>query len=59
MPKPKEMEVSIQCSYADERWHITVQAWLGTQGACDSMIRMLEILKPLLAKNSATGAVVD
>jgi len=47
--KPKEMDMSIQTSYADDRWHITIQAWLKTPEACDKAIKAIETLRPMLA----------
>ena len=47
-----EMDMSIQTTYADGHWHITVQAWLKTEAACDKAICALEILKPMLRENA-------
>jgi len=52
MTKPKEMDLMMQTSYEGGRWHITIQAWIGTAAACDAMIQTLEIIKPMLAANS-------
>lgn len=55
--RPKEMELTMQTSYADGRWHVTIQAWLGTEAACDAMIRTLEIIKPMIAENARQAAI--
>lgn len=47
----KEMELSMQTSYSDGRWHVTLQAHLRTMAACDAMINILEIVRPLIAEN--------
>lgn len=34
------------------QWHFTVQAWVGTQGGADALIKTIEVIKPLLAENA-------
>ena len=55
----KEMDMSIQTSFADERWYITIQAWVKTQEACDKVIRALEILKPFLSDNDLAQTAAE
>jgi len=40
-------------SYEGGKWHVTLQAWCGTEAACDALIKTLEVVKPLLAENAA------
>lgn len=51
-PKPKEMELSMQSSYADGRWNVTLQAWVSTQEAANKLIRAIEIMKDFLPEGA-------
>lgn len=53
--QPKEMELSMQTSYEGGRWHVTLQAWLGTEAACNALIQTLEIIKPMIGENAAVA----
>lgn len=55
IPRPKEMELTMQTIYEGGRWRVTIQAWLGTAAACDAMIRTIEIIKPMIAENAAAA----
>lgn len=47
--RPKEMDMSIQTTFSDGRWYITVQAWIKTPEAADKAIQAIEMLKPFLS----------
>lgn len=48
MLKPKEMDLAMQSSYADGRWNVTLQAWIGTKAAATALIKTLEIARDIL-----------
>lgn len=53
----KQIELAMQTTYENGRWHFTVQAWVGTQGGADALIKTLEVIRPLLAENAAAEPV--
>lgn len=38
----------MQSSYADGRWNVTLQAWIGTKGAATALIKTLEVARDIL-----------
>jgi hypothetical protein len=53
----KEMDLAMQTSYADGRWQVTFNGWLGTEKACDAMIEILKVARPLLAENDLEALI--
>lgn len=53
----KEMDIASQLSFADGRWHFTMQAWCATERGADAVIQILNIIKPLLAENEDATAL--
>lgn len=47
----KQIELTMQTTYENGRWHYTIQAWVGTRGGADALIKTLEAIRPLLAEN--------
>lgn len=48
MPKPKEMDIAMQSSFADGQWNITIQAWIGTKKAAQALIDTIIIAREVL-----------
>lgn len=48
MGKPKEMELAMQSSFVDERWNVSLQAWIGTKKAARRMMEVLKVVEEML-----------
>lgn len=50
----KQLDFASQLSFEDGKWHFTFNAWIKTETAADALIKMIEVIKPLLAENAGT-----
>lgn len=48
-----DLELCTQLTRTDGKWLFTGHATMRTLEACDAVIKVLEIIKPLLAENAA------